>query len=202
MAAVAIRVTPQIQVSLLAACTAHCSLYPPRKTAGGFDVVRYRRVRGAAWLCFVFAATRTPAPPTRLPLQRELSAQPTEGAEWKPPPGRLPPPHRLAPPLSLPLQRGCPPPQGSLFRGSCRRSRLRVPPADPSRQEPFHSEKKPGSYLKRSLLFGYNYQRSTLPTRKKRPAHTGGSLSISKEPDLNYLVQGFTLEEYSSCWVF
>ena len=62
VAAVAIRVTPQIQVSLLAACTAHCSLNPPRKTAGGFDVVRYRRVRGASWLCSVFAATRAPAP--------------------------------------------------------------------------------------------------------------------------------------------
>jgi len=84
-------------------------------------------------------------PPTRLPLQRELSAKPIEGAARRPLPAgsHLPtgcrPPHKApsseglsVPPSKAPSSEGLPaPPQGSLFRGSCRRSRLRVPPAPP-----------------------------------------------------------------------
>ena len=110
VAAVAIRVTPQPRVSLLAACTAHCSLYPPRKTAGGFDVVRYRRVRGASWLCFAFAATRTPSCRGGSAGESKLfpiGCPTPHTSRENNPLLSLPPPHRL--PLQRELRNWAPP---------------------------------------------------------------------------------------------
>ena len=109
----------------------------------------------------------------------DLSGCPSPRGRFKHLPSKAPsPPQGASPAQGSPPTQGAPPAQGSLFRGSCRRSRLRVPPADPSQQAPT-SPQAAAPHTRLPLQMGCPFTPPRLPLQRGCPPPT--RLSLQRE---------------------